>query len=254
MYKYLIIFLAVFGFHSCFASDAKQELENIVKSEFIHSQNFDQMACMLAMTQLEESGLDMPLDELINKFKTAMETEENLAKFYRIYQSILSNDEIHTMAEYQKTDASKKVTEKSNEILMNYINTSKEILSDVINQNGIKKQVEEVSATAVLSINEENYVNEIEKYQGKAVVVFSAPWCGACKLLKPVLEKISNKYAGTIKFAVINTDVSPTLKDKYKIRSLPTILFIQNGKLLEKKIGYQDEEKLESSINKAFKH
>lgn len=106
---------------------------------------------------------------------------------------------------------------------------------------------------ALMSLTQENFSGEVDSYQGNAVVVVSAKWCGPCKQLKPVLEQASQKYAGSIKFGAVDADQSRGLLDRFQVKGLPTVLFIKNGKVVQRKEGYMSPEQLESTLNSVFK-
>lgn len=88
--------------------------------------------------------------------------------------------------------------------------------------------------------------------QNPSVMVFSAKWCGACKLLKPVVEEMKSKYAGRINIEIIDADASRDVLDKYSIKALPTILFMQNGSVVLKKQGFIDSKAFEDNLKSAF--
>ncbi len=77
------------------------------------------------------------------------------------------------------------------------------------------------------------------------LVDFWAPWCGPCKVLSPVLEKIAGdiKDPKKIAFLKVNTDDNPKLSTKYEISAVPTVLIFKNGKLDQELVGLNPEKK-----------
>ena len=71
----------------------------------------------------------------------------------------------------------------------------------------------------------------------RQMLYFTAPWCGPCQQLGPVIEEISNANPGLIK--KINVDYDPELPQKYNIRSVPTTIIFENGEEVERKVGIQ---------------
>ncbi len=69
------------------------------------------------------------------------------------------------------------------------------------------------------------------------VVDFWAPWCGPCKMIAPILEKIAGEYDGKVTIAKINTDENAEWAMKYGVKGIPTLLFINQGKVEDRIVG-----------------
>ena len=96
----------------------------------------------------------------------------------------------------------------------------------------------------VKELNETNFKEAVNS--DKVVVVdFYADWCGPCKMLKPVLEELSN--AGHAIYSV-NVDDNKDLATKYHISSIPTVLFFKNGKVVDEFVGLREEEEIQDMI------
>jgi thioredoxin 1 len=76
------------------------------------------------------------------------------------------------------------------------------------------------------------------------IVDFWAPWCGPCKMVAPILEKLAKEYAGKIIVAKVNTDDNPEWAGKYGIQGIPTMLFISGGKIVHRQVGALPERML----------
>lgn len=75
-----------------------------------------------------------------------------------------------------------------------------------------------------------------------------APWCGPCRMVAPVLEKLSNEFADTLKVVKVNVDESPHTAQRYEARSIPMLLFMRDGELIDTVVGAQPEHVLRSRI------
>ena len=82
---------------------------------------------------------------------------------------------------------------------------------------------------------------------GKVLVDFWASWCGPCKMIAPVLEKLSAEY-DNVKFCKVNVDEEPALAIKFKVESIPTLLLFEDGKLTKKLIGFRSEDAIKEFI------
>jgi len=69
------------------------------------------------------------------------------------------------------------------------------------------------------------------------VVDFWAPWCGPCRMVAPVLDKLAGEYQGRLLIAKVNTDDNPQWAQKYEVRGIPTMIFVAQGKLVHRQVG-----------------
>ena len=70
------------------------------------------------------------------------------------------------------------------------------------------------------------------------LVDFYADWCGPCKMLAPVLEELDTEYDDRVKICKINTDDEPALAAQFNVTSIPTLLFIKDGKIADQSVGF----------------
>ena len=83
-----------------------------------------------------------------------------------------------------------------------------------------------------------------------AIVDFWAEWCDPCKAIGPMIEEISNEYAGKAVVGKVDVDNNPETAMKYGIRNIPTILFIKNGQVVDKQVGAVPKANLVAMLQK----
>ncbi|WP_099331860.1 thioredoxin [Actinomyces minihominis] len=72
-----------------------------------------------------------------------------------------------------------------------------------------------------------------------------APWCGPCRMVAPILEKVSKKYAGSLKIVKVNVDDNPRMQARFKAMSIPTMVLLRDGKVVAKQVGALRQPQLE---------
>ena len=90
------------------------------------------------------------------------------------------------------------------------------------------------NATAV---TDETFETEVEKNGGLTVVDFWATWCAPCRMIAPILDQLASEYQGKVKVAKLDVDQNVRTATRFNVRSIPTLLFFKDGKLVDQVVG-----------------
>jgi thioredoxin 1 len=96
--------------------------------------------------------------------------------------------------------------------------------------------------------NDSNFNTEVLANDQLTVVDFWAEWCGPCRAIGPVIDELSKEYAGKVNIGKVDVDNNPEVSMKYGITSIPAILFIKNGEIVDKQIGAVPKSVLDKKI------
>ena len=94
--------------------------------------------------------------------------------------------------------------------------------------------------------------NEVEEAASTtdkiSLIDFSAAWCGPCKMLTPVLEKVSDDLEDKVQFFHLDVDESPDMSSKFGIRGVPTMIVFHNGQEIDRMVGFRDRNALQTQL------
>ncbi|MBP9076896.1 MAG: thioredoxin [Haliscomenobacter sp.] len=93
-----------------------------------------------------------------------------------------------------------------------------------------------------------NFKETVLEKKGLTVVDFWAEWCGPCRIIGPHIEELSKEYAGRVLVGKLNVDFNPEVAMKYGIRSIPTVLVLKDGEVVDKQVGATSKQVLASKI------
>jgi thioredoxin 1 len=96
----------------------------------------------------------------------------------------------------------------------------------------------------VLEFNESNFEAEVLKSDVPVLVDFTATWCGPCKALAPIVEKVAVELEGKAKVGKLDIDASPAITAKYGVRSVPTVMVFRGGQKAGQHVGLTTKDKL----------
>ena len=100
-----------------------------------------------------------------------------------------------------------------------------------------------------LAFNDSNFQDEVLNSEIPVLVDFYADWCGPCKMMSPVVDELSRDYEGRLKVGKVNVDENTNVAQQYRVMSIPTILLIKNGQVVDQVVGAVPKAQLTGKID-----
>lgn len=105
------------------------------------------------------------------------------------------------------------------------------------------------TSNAIVEITDANFADEIENGEGLQMIDFWATWCGPCRMVAPIVEELAAEYAEKgLRVGKLDVDSNPQTTTRFRVTSIPSILFFKDGELVDKVIGAVPRPHLEEKI------
>jgi thioredoxin 1 len=101
----------------------------------------------------------------------------------------------------------------------------------------------------LIDVTDQTFDGEVMKASLPVLIDMWAPWCGPCRMVEPILKKLSDKYQGKVKFCRMNVDENQKTPSQYRVMSIPNMLFIKGGKVIDTAVGAMPEATLQSKVD-----
>ncbi len=105
----------------------------------------------------------------------------------------------------------------------------------------------------LVDVTDQTFDAEVLKSALPVLIDMWAPWCGPCRMVEPVLVKLSDKYAGKVKFCRMNVDENQKTPSQYRVMSIPNMLLVKNGKVNDTVVGAVPESTLIPKLDALIK-
>ncbi|MDR3552776.1 MAG: thioredoxin [Clostridia bacterium] len=103
----------------------------------------------------------------------------------------------------------------------------------------------------VTELNSLNFTQTALEADKPVLIDFWAPWCGPCRMQSPVIEELARELSGSAVIAKVNVDESPELAATFGVMSIPTLIVLRHGKVIERMVGVQRKDRLLDAIDAA---
>ena len=105
-----------------------------------------------------------------------------------------------------------------------------------------------MEATHPVEVTDDTFQQEVEQYQGLAVVDFWATWCGPCHMVAPIMAQLAEAYQGKVKVLKVDVDANQRTAMRFNVRSIPSILFFKDGRHVDTLVGAYPKPAFEQKI------
>ena len=107
-----------------------------------------------------------------------------------------------------------------------------------------------MSSDKIIHVTKDSFENEVLQSEIPVVVDFWASWCGPCKLIAPVLDKIADKYENKLKICKVDVDQEGVISAEHMVMSIPTLIFFKDGAVVNKLVGVKNFDELSAVVDK----
>lgn len=99
-----------------------------------------------------------------------------------------------------------------------------------------------------VEVTDRSFQKEVLAFTGPVLVDCWAPWCGPCRTVGPILDRIAEGYGQRLKVAKLNVDENPRTASEYAVQSIPTLLFFKNGQYVNRQVGALPKQEIERHL------
>lgn len=103
-------------------------------------------------------------------------------------------------------------------------------------------------SSAPIEVGADNFTNEVLESKTPVLVDFWAPWCGPCKMIAPLLDKLAEEKGDSLKIVKVNVDEHPQISQRYSVRGIPTLILFRDGDVEATKVGALSRTQLDAFL------
>jgi thioredoxin 1 len=105
----------------------------------------------------------------------------------------------------------------------------------------------------IKEVGADNFQSEVIQASGPVVIDFWAEWCGPCRMLAPIVERVAEKLGDRLKVVKCNVDENPEIAARYGIKGIPNLIFFNQGRVVEQAIGFMSEAQFMAKATEVLK-
>jgi thioredoxin 1 len=120
-------------------------------------------------------------------------------------------------------------------------------------QEAPDQEQQQAASDKPVVVSDATFPSEVLESDLPVLVDLWAPWCGPCRMIAPVVEKLAGEYAGRLKVTKLNVDENPQISMRYHVQGIPTLLIFQGGKIIDRIVGAAPEPMLRGRVEAALR-
>lgn len=220
-----------------------QDTMELMRLAVLQEEALDIMLTPLAQQAITSAKNDMDVQKVVIDAKEKILSETYLKKFAESFDKIFTHDEIQLLLRFYRADAVKKLSRTGAETFLPIYTGMQEVITDIVKPPLLEDNV--VTITAV------NFQKEVKEFAGNILLQVSSMMCEPCQVVKPIFSELSTELGDKIKFCTIDLSFEAELIKELGITSVPTILFMKDGKILDRHAGLISKEELRNKVIKS---
>lgn len=236
-------------FSQLFCSEKEKDIIEFIRISTLPAEQIDTLVSAMVQGSIAMSQVEADSKQAEEMIKKTLLSDEFLKQFVGGFDEKFSHEEIRQLIGFFKSDAMKKYFKNYAETSGQFFPKINQLVTETV-QSVAKKPAEK---DFVLTLSGENYTKEVTESDIPVIVDVYSTMCGPCQKLAPIFSELSGQYKGKVKFAKINADHEFKICQELKVHAMPTLLFIKNGKVIDRHVGLVDKGSLNQKIEEAFK-
>jgi thioredoxin len=250
MKRFFILFVSLFGVlnsqevSSKHMENMKEEVE-LIRASVMQQEQLDSLLNAFAQQAIATAQCTAKVDEVIAKTKETILSDLFLKKYAKQFRDLFTSEEMKALISFFNNKAVKKYYANAQQAVVPIYMGIQEVINEIV------KPPVEVRGN-ITAVTTENFQKLVKKSTGRVLLEASSTFCGPCKQIDPIFSKLSLQYGDKFNFLKLNIDTESSLAKDLEIHSVPSILFIDNGKIVERHIGAIGGDELIEKIGKIF--
>ncbi|MGL5264201.1 MAG: thioredoxin family protein [Candidatus Rhabdochlamydia sp.] len=217
-----------------------QDIIELIRLAVLQEEQLDIMLTPLAQQAITSAKNDMDIKKVVADAKEKILSEAYLKRFVGSFDKIFTDDEIQVLLSYYKAEAVKKLFKTGTETLLPVYAGIQEVIADIVKPPLLEGNVVPVTAS--------NFQKEVKEFKGSVLVKVYSMMCGPCQVVTPIFSELSTELGNKVKFCQIDLSFELELLKELEVTSVPTILFIKDGKIIDRHAGLISKEDLRNKV------